>query len=147
MRDSTALRAAVITEALSWIGTPFHDCAGVKGHGVDCAHLVWRCYQSIGVVPPGDPPAYKPQWFQHQLEEVFLQELKKHGAVSIAPTLARAGDVLMHKYGKHAAHGAIVIDERSMVHAYKAAKMVVRAERAEFEGRLDSAWTLFPEMQ
>ena len=31
-----ALRAAVVTEAKTWIGTPFHHAARVRGAGVDC---------------------------------------------------------------------------------------------------------------
>lgn len=31
-------RAAVVAEARSWIGTPYHNCADVKGAGVDCGN-------------------------------------------------------------------------------------------------------------
>ena len=41
---SDAQRAAVVAEARSWIGTPYHHAADVKGHGVDCAMLLIRVY-------------------------------------------------------------------------------------------------------
>jgi cell wall-associated NlpC family hydrolase len=34
------LRAAVVREAESWIGTPFHHAARVKGAGIDCLMLL-----------------------------------------------------------------------------------------------------------
>lgn len=37
---AVANRADVLAEARRWIGTPFHHQACVRGHGVDCAHLI-----------------------------------------------------------------------------------------------------------
>ena len=45
-----AERAAVITEARTWIGTRFHHNAAVKGSGVDCARLVAAVYTDCGVI-------------------------------------------------------------------------------------------------
>lgn len=33
-------RAAVIAEAESWLSTPYHHEARIKGHGVDCAQIL-----------------------------------------------------------------------------------------------------------
>jgi len=132
-----------VAEALSWVGTPFHDCAGVKGHGTDCVHLLIAVFANVGVIERFDPAPYRPQWFQHRDEPKFLDGMKAQGARQIDPAQALPGDVLMYNYGRHAAHGAIVIDEHSIVHAYKPAHMVVRSDRGELAGRLDSAWTLF----
>src|SRR5260370_9302840 len=58
--DLRDLRAAVVQEAESWIGTPFHHAARVKGAGVDCLMLLAEVYQHPGVVAPIDPPFYVP---------------------------------------------------------------------------------------
>jgi len=42
----------VITEARSWIGTPYHHQACAKGHGVDCARLVEGVGVALGLMPP-----------------------------------------------------------------------------------------------
>ena len=34
-----ASRAAVVAEAIAWLGTPYHHRARIKGVGVDCAQL------------------------------------------------------------------------------------------------------------
>jgi cell wall-associated NlpC family hydrolase len=142
--DVETLRAAVVAEALSWCGTPFHDCSGVKGHGTDCVHLLIGVYSRVGLIRAFEPK-YKPQWFQHRAEPRFLDGLAAHGARRIDAAAALAGDVLMYNYGHHAAHSGIVVDSTTIVHAYKPVKMVTRGDRREFEHRLDSAWTLFPE--
>lgn len=136
-------RQQVIDEARTWLGTPFHDCAGVKGAGCDCAHLLLRVYVAAGKIPDMSIPPYKPQWFMHRKEPLFLQELQARGAVRIDPRMAMPADVLMYNFGIHAAHGAIVIDENTIIHAYKPAKEVCLGWRREFDDKLDSAWSLF----
>lgn len=138
----TAAREDVVREALTWLGTPFHDCSGVKGAGCDCAHLIIRVFAAVGLTEDFDP-AYKPQWFQHRDEPLFLRELQRHGARKIEPEMISSGDVLMYTFGRHAAHGAIVVDANTIVHAYKPVGCVTLGSRRELLDRLDSAWSLF----
>jgi cell wall-associated NlpC family hydrolase len=138
----SATRDDVVREALSWTGTIFHDCSGVKGVGTDCAHLLVRVYAAVGLIEDFSPQ-YKPQWFQHRDEPRFLQALVEQGARRIEPIDALHGDVLMYRFGRHAAHGAIVVDANTIVHAYKPVGHVCRGSRREFLDRLDSGWSLF----
>jgi cell wall-associated NlpC family hydrolase len=142
--DDDILREAIVREAKSWLLTPFHDCAGVKGAGVDCAHLILRVFAAVGKTPDVPIKAYRPQWFLHRKEPLFLQELKERGAHQIDLASALPGDVLMYDFGIHAAHGAIVIDANTIIHAYKPAKCVCLGSRREFADKFDSAWSLFP---
>src|SRR3954454_10152249 len=58
-----ALRAAVVTEAETWIGTPFHHAARVKGAGVDCLMLLAEVYERAGITAGRiNPPFYVPDW-------------------------------------------------------------------------------------
>lgn len=139
----SATREDVVREAVSWTGTRFHDCSGIKGVGTDCAHLIIRVYAAVGLIEDFSP-SYKPQWFQHRDEPRFLQELESRGAHRIDIEEALPGDVLMYKFGRHAAHGALVIDASSVIHAYKPVGHVCVGSRREFADRLDSAWSLFP---
>lgn len=136
-------RDEIVTEAFTWNGTPFHDMAGVKGVGVDCAYFLVRVYSAVGLAENFDPK-YKPQWFLHRAEPIFIETIERCGGRQIDPASALTGDVLMYSYGRHAAHGAIVVDERSLIHAYKPVGRVTRGDRGEFEGRLHSAWSVFP---
>jgi cell wall-associated NlpC family hydrolase len=138
-----AERAAIVAEALSWVGTPFHHAAGVKGAGCDCVHLLYRVGQARAFVPSGELPAYKPQWFQHRGEPLFLQGLKAAGAICVPR--GSPGDIAMYNFGRHAAHGAILIDANSMVHAFSPVGCITRGDRREFAARFDSYWSVFPE--
>lgn len=137
--EADTKRADIVREALSWIDTPFHDGAGIKGAGCDCAHLLIRVYASVGLIP-GDfePERYSPQWFQHRDEPRFLNKLAEFAHRVDAP---RPGDVAMFNYGRHAAHAAILVDARSIVHAFKPARRVMRDALAPFLPILDSYWS------
>lgn len=133
-------REAVVREALEWLGTPFHDASGVKGAGTDCLHFVKGVYVNVGLVPDFDVVPYKPQWFQHHDEPLFLQGLAKY---SKQVEVAQPGDIAMFNFGRHAAHAAIVIDENSMIHAYAPVGSVTRDSRAAHAHRLHSFWSAF----
>lgn len=120
-------RAAVIAEALTWLGTPFGDCSDVKGPNgcVDCAMLLVRVFVDSGVIPRFDPRyteageyrPYSSQWFMHRDEEVFMNIVRRFSAEVARPPIP--GDVILFQVGRCYAHGAILIDEHRIVHAYK----------------------------
>lgn len=45
-------RAEIVAEARSWLGTPYHHQARLKGVGVDCAGLLIGVARNLGMVPP-----------------------------------------------------------------------------------------------
>ena len=117
-------RAAIVREALSWIGTPFRDCADVKGpHGaVDCAMLLVRCHVDTGRLPPFDPRPYPPRWHLHKDRERFLEWVEdKLGGRRVAEP--RLGDVVIWQFGRCFSHGAILVNSEEVVHAYAHARM------------------------
>ena len=134
-------REAVVLAALGWVGTPFHDCARVKGAGVDCANLLAAVYTEAGLVDVPEFGAYSPQWFQHRDEPLFLSGLAKYAHQVERPQM---GDIAMYSFGRHAAHGAIWVDERTIIHAYKPAGAVVKGDPQPLTPRLDSYWSLYP---
>jgi cell wall-associated NlpC family hydrolase len=109
-------RARVIAEARTWLGTPFRDQSDVKGAGVDCAMLLVRCFVDTGIVPAFDPRPYAPQWHLHRDEEKFLAIIEKLGTeVAREPV---PGDVIVYRFGRCFSHGALVIDEKHVIHAW-----------------------------
>jgi len=124
-------RVAFIAEALSWIGTPFLNCADVKGPvgGVDCAMLLVRASVDTGHIPPFDPRPYSPDWMKHRSEEKFLGFLARLGAKEVeAP---RVGDVLVWQVARTFSHGAILINSAQIVHAYAHARCVLISDLTE----------------
>jgi cell wall-associated NlpC family hydrolase len=133
-------REDVVREARSWLGTPFHDCADVKGAGVDCAMMLVRVFVDLGVVPPFDPRPYYPQWFLHSSESRFLNWMRK---LARPIEVAQAGDVVLFSFGHQAAHGAIIVDDDSMVHAYLPAGRVILDSRGALAHCRHSYWSAF----
>lgn len=126
-------RRAFVSEARSWLGTPFRDQGDVKGKNgaVDCAMLLVRSAQAAGLIPPDvDPRPYPPQWHLHRNEERFLNvidaiiaargrgtEIPNEAGLSSA-ALAKAGDVIVYRVGRCYSHGGVVIENRQVLHAY-----------------------------
>jgi hypothetical protein len=122
--EATA-RRRFVDEALTGGGTPFRDCADVKGPqgAVDCAMLLVRCAVDTGLVPAFDPRPYSPRWHVHRGEEKFIDFLVKLGAREIKTP--RLGDVLVWQFGRCYGHGAILVNREEVVHSYGAAKMCI----------------------
>lgn len=122
-------RLRVVMVALSWVGTPYHDCARIKGAGVDCAMLVAAVFEEAGIEPPIDIPRYSPQWYLHQDAELYLEKVLSR-AVETTELEAKPGDVVLYKFGRCFAHGGIIIDPGwpYIVHAYKPSRMVLAGD-------------------
>lgn len=136
-------RAAIVAEAQSWLGTKYHHLGDIKGVGVDCAMLLVRIYQAVGLVPDFDPRPYAPEWFLHRDEERYLAGMEKYSR-RIEHADALPGDLLIYRFGRTASHGAIVVDDDLIIHAYRLHQNVELHERRALLDRFDSAWSVFP---
>lgn len=113
--EESARRAAVIAEARSWLKTPWHHEACVKGEGVDCAQFLIAVYSALALIPPIETEHYPPDWHLHRGEPLFLAHMLKHAR---RVDSALPGDVAMFGYGRAAAHGSIVVEWPTIIHAY-----------------------------
>lgn len=109
-------RAAVVAEALTWLGTPYHSSAAVRGAGVDCAQLPAAVYAACGLIPRFDIAPYPSDWHMHRTEERYLDQVLDYAAeISGNP---RPGDFVLWRFGRTFSHGAIVVAWPTIVHAY-----------------------------
>jgi len=108
-------RQRVVDEAKSWLGTPYHSQARLKGIGVDCAQLPAAVYESAGMIPhiPLDP--YSHQFHLHQTREAYLDMVLAHAQECAGPP--QPGDFVLFKIGRSHSHGAIVVDWPHVIHA------------------------------
>jgi cell wall-associated NlpC family hydrolase len=137
------LRQRVIDEARDWLDTPYVHCGMVKGPkgAVDCACLLIAIYRTVERVPPDfDPRPYDANWHLHQNEEIYMKWLREYATPTSAP---QPGDVAMYRFGKHAAHGAILMPDNMLIHAHKQLGMVALCERRTMEPWFDSYWDPF----
>lgn len=115
------MRRQIIDEAMTWLRTPWHHGARVKGAGVDCAQFLVAVYVAVGVVEEPTLEAYPRDWHLHRDEAKFLKYLLQYAEPVSDP---KPGDIAMFKYGRHAAHGAIVLGDNRIIHAWTDEGMV-----------------------
>ena len=109
-------RKAVIAEALTWQRTPHHNCACIKGVGVDCGMFPWQCYNAVGLAPPIDKSLrYSHQFFLHRDVEWYKEIVERYGHRVEKPQIA---DMALYKIGRIYSHGAIVIEWPRIIHAW-----------------------------
>jgi cell wall-associated NlpC family hydrolase len=129
MTSEAKQRAAVVAAARSWIGTPFHHAADIKGAGVDCGMLLVRVFVDAGLVPPLDPRPYPIDWHLHRSEEKYLGFVATFAAAVAAP---QPGDVVLYRFGRAHSHAGIVTvaDPLTIVHAFQPWRRVLEEPAA-----------------
>lgn len=121
------LRAALLAEAETWLGTPFHHEARVKGAGVDCGQLLLAVYEAVGIIPHVETEPYPADFHLHRDREWYAEILGAYAREFAGPPdgeAPRPGDVALFKFGRVYSHGAIVIAWPRLIHAYFAAREV-----------------------
>jgi cell wall-associated NlpC family hydrolase len=113
---SQALRRAVVAEAISWLGTPYHHQACVKGVGADCAQMPLAVYAAAGLIPETAVGDYSPQWFLHRSAELYLAWVERF-AREVAPQQIGPGDFAVWRFGRTFSHGAVIADWPRIIHA------------------------------
>lgn len=140
------LRAKLVAEARSWLRTPYHHMGRIKGPrgGTDCAQLVYCVYRAVGLAPEIAADPYPPDWHLHRGTERYMAAVLEHAHEVERP---RPGDVVLYRYGRAFAHGAIVLDYSRIVHALKEAGMVIldTADAGRLAGRERKFFSVFGE--
>ena len=114
-------RSAVVAEAVSFLKTPYHHRANVKGVGVDCAQILIEVYSAVGLIERFDPGAYPPDFMQHRNEESYLAWVLKYAHQVETP---KPGDIALYKFGRCISHSGIVIEWPTIIHAHAQARCV-----------------------
>ena len=137
-----AWREAVVREAHEWLGTRYGHAQDRKGVAVDCGMLLVRVYVDLGLAPPFDPRPYPAQWFLHRTEERYLGWIARY-CDRVEDHQVQPADIALFRFGRCAAHGAIVVNNRQMIHAYMSAGRVELRDRTDKmpHGKLDSHWS------
>lgn len=115
----TITRAAVVAEARTWIGTPYHHQARVKGVGVDCAGVLIGVARALGIVAADfDISGYTREADGHSLLEWCDANMRRlPGQQFMQP-----GHAVVVAFDKHPQHLGVVVDYPApgvlaMVHA------------------------------
>lgn len=115
MNDEHTQRHAVVSVARSWLGTPYHPNARLKGIGCDCGTLLAEVFPEAGVIPWIELDDYPPDWHLNRSEEKYLGYVRRFASEVIEPDV---GDVLVWKFGRCFSHGGIYIGDGLMIHSH-----------------------------
>jgi NlpC/P60 family putative phage cell wall peptidase len=134
----------VIAAARSWLGTPYHDQASLKGVGCDCLGLargVWRAV--VGHEPFVIPP-YSRDWGESEPHEV-LAEGARGAMIEIAPDDAGPGTLLIFRMERRAIakHVGILTEADTFIHAYERLGVIEEPLTQPWRRRIAFAF-LFP---
>ena len=134
----------VIAIARSWLGTPYHDQASLRGVGCDCLGLargVWR--EVVGPEPFPIPP-YSRDWGETGPQEV-LAEGARGVMIEITPEEAMPGTLLLFRMKPRAIakHVGILTGPASFIHAYECLGVIEQPLIAPWRRRIAFAF-LFP---
>jgi len=134
-------RQMVITEALTWLNTPYHLNAKIKGVGVDCGTLLMACFENTGLIEPASLGTFTPDFHLHRGDEVYINWLKKY----CHPVKeASSGDIIVYRFGRIFAHGALVIEWPKMIHCYLHRGVIFGdATDTALQGRKAEIWSFW----
>lgn len=118
-------RKSVLAIARTWLKTPWHHRARVKGAGVDCAQILIAIYAEAGLIDEFDTGDYPPDWMMHRSQERFLEFVRQYADQIEAPL---PGDLALYFVGRCFSHGAIVVEWPSIIHASNRDRMVCYAD-------------------
>ena len=132
---------AVIAAARSWLGTPYHDQASLRGVGCDCLGLargVWR--DLVGAEPQPIPP-YSRDWGETGFREVLADGAR---AMMIELPLAQIGPgalVLFRMAPRAIAkHVGILTAPDRFIHAYDRLGVIEEALTTAWSRRIAFAF-------
>lgn len=134
-------RKDVVEEAKSWLGTPYHHLAKIKGAGVDCGQLLIGVYSNVGLIPDIETGYYPNDWHFHRSEEQYIGWVSKYAKPTDNP---KVGDVMLFKFGRCISHGGILVGDNLIIHSYlRQGCVYARLDDAELNGRLAMCFTLW----
>ncbi len=113
---------AVLSQARTWIGTPYQHQASCRGAGTDCLGLLRGIWREIYGTEPRAVPAYTADWSEPTGREELLAAAQ--GLLLPVPTgEACPGDMLLFRMrpgavAKHLGVLAETGDQAAFIHAY-----------------------------
>jgi cell wall-associated NlpC family hydrolase len=136
---------ALVTEASSWLGTPFRANAAFKGSGVCCHLFVAEVFMAIGAVARQEFPKADPNHSISQTDSLIEPFMASMPGFVEAEGPPIPGDILGFKIGGCTHHLAIVLRGEEMIHAVRRhGVMINRWDDPMWAKRLTRIWRLRP---
>ncbi|MCQ0091340.1 NlpC/P60 family protein [Roseovarius sp. M141] len=142
---SSANPTRVIAIARSWLGTPYHDQASLRGVGCDCLGLargVWRA--TVGSEPFPIPP-YSRDWGETGPREVLADGARRM-MIEVDPAAVAPGVLVLFRMTPRAIakHVGILTGPDTFIHAYERLGVIEELLTPSWRRRIAFAF-LFPQ--
>ena len=136
-----AARRLIVLEARTWLGTPYHHRAALKGVGCDCLGLVRGVWQAVFGLQVPDLPSYTGDWGDVTGIEALFDGLARH-LDEVDPSKAQAGDILVFRIrpGRVAKHCGIMTGQARFIHAWESTPVAETTLSLWWERRLVAAF-------
>ncbi len=108
-------RKKITDIARTWLKTPYHSNAMIKGIGCDCLTILAGVFDEAGLVIKPPIPKYSPQFMLNRSDELYMSGLLEYTKEVSDPL---PGDIAMWKFGRCFSHAGIVIRWPIIIHAY-----------------------------
>lgn len=137
-------RDEMVRVARSWIGTPYHHQASVRGIGADCLGLLRGVWRDVYGTDAETPPAYTRDWAEAAGREDLIAGAERHLS-PIAIEAIRPGDVLLFRLrpGLPAKHVGLLATDKTFIHAFEGARACEVALGSWWRRRIAAAYA-FP---
>ncbi len=128
----------IVAQARTWLGTPFHHQARLKGKGCDCLGLIVGVVDELGLKDAHGRllSSYDEITYPKEPDGAYLIEKLTDILLEVPIADARAGDLALFKVRENPQHLAILSDYENtlgMIHSFAPSRRVV-------EHRLDDDW-------
>ena len=135
----------VLTEAESWIGTPYRHGASACGISCDCLGLVRGIWRKIYGTEPERPGTYAPDWAEAAHGDPLLEAASRHMQRRDG-TDPQPGDLLVFRWRSDMAakHLGIMASENRFIHAYEGHRVMASALVPQWRKRIAGIF-IFPE--
>lgn len=111
---------AILSEATSWLGTPYRHQASRKGVGCDCLGLIRGVWRGVYGREPEQPGPYSPDWAEARNGDPLIEAARRH-CLERPLGQTRPGDLLVFRWRPHhaAKHLGILLHGERFLHAYE----------------------------
>ena len=137
--------ARVIGIARSWLSTPYHDHASLRGVGCDCLGLTRGVWRDVVGPEPFPIPPYSRDWGETGPREV-LAEGARRMMIEVEPAAAGPGALVLFRMKPRAIakHVGIVTGPDTFLHAYERLGVIEEPLTPSWRRRIAFA-LLFPQ--
>ncbi|WP_099865912.1 NlpC/P60 family protein [Pararhizobium haloflavum] len=141
----TANSDCIIAVARSWLGTPYHDQASLKGVGCDCLGLARGIWREVVGPEPFPMPPYSRDWGETGPCEV-LAEGARRLMIEIEPAAASPGALVLFRMKPRAIakHVGLITSTVTFIHAYGRLGVIEQPLSEAWRRRIAFAF-LFPQ--